>query len=146
MDYICRKLSAGDIDLVVGMNRNFRPDFVNRESAAEFLSNPANWLFAAVDGGAVIGFAYGYELSRLDGAGRMLYIHEVGVTEARQRQGIGYRMMTELKAVCKQVGIGKYFLSAYQSNVAANALYRKLGCAVSAESGGNDTMYYLKIE
>jgi ribosomal protein S18 acetylase RimI-like enzyme len=110
------------------------------------LSNPANWLFAAVGDGAVIGFAYGYELGRLDGNGRMLYIHEVGVTEPCRRQGVGCRLMTELKAACKKAGIAKYFLSAYQSNAAANALYRKLGCEVSAESGGNDTMYYLKTE
>ncbi len=142
MEYICRKLDVQDLDLVMGMNQDFRAGFACRESALEFLANPDHWLYAAILQNRIIGFAYGYELRRLDSQGNMLYIHEVGVMEQYQRRGVGYRMMSELKDACREKGICKYFLSAYQNNIGANALYQKLGGTVSGESLGNDTNYY----
>ena len=85
MDYICRKLDIDDLDRVMDMNRNYREGFICRENAAEFLKNPRNWLFAAVYEGVIIGFAYGYELNRLDGKGNMIYINEVGVMDQYRR-------------------------------------------------------------
>lgn len=146
MDYICRKLDIDDLDRVMDMNRNYREGFICRENAAEFLKNPRNWLFAAVYEGVIIGFAYGYELNRLDGKGNMIYINEVGVMDQYRRQGIGFRMMSELKAACKEKKICRYFLTAYQNNEGANALYKKLGGEVPAESGGNDVVYHFRIK
>lgn len=146
MDYACRKLNPEDLDLALTMNRNFREGFLCRESARRFLENPLNWLFAAIKDETIIGFAYGYELNRLDDKGNMLYINEVGVAEPYQRQGVGYRLMTELKALCQERGLCKYFLSTYQNNTGANALYKKLGGQTSAESKGNDTMYYFQTK
>lgn len=142
MEYSCRKLGVQDLELVMGMNRDFREGFICQENALQFLVNPDNWLYAAVSEGRIIGFAYGYELRRLDSQGNMLYIHEVGVMEQYQRQGVGYRMMSELKSACREKGICKYFLSANQNNAGANALYQKLGGTVSSESLGKDTSYY----
>lgn len=144
MDYICRKLSIKDIDTVMDMNINYRERFICRNNALIFLQNPMNWIFAAIYNNKIIGFAYGYELNRLNDIGNMLYIHEVGVIEDYQRQGVGYRLMTELKGECKSRGICKYFLSAYQNNTGANALYRKLKGEVSNESKGNDVCYYFQ--
>ena len=141
MEYSCQKLTLKDIGMVMDMNRNYREGFICYESALTFLKNEKNWIFAAVLDNVIIGFAYGYELNRLDHAGNMLYIHEVGVMERYQRQGVGYKMMTELKLACKNRNICRYFLSAYQNNAGANALYKKLGGVVSEESKGNDTDY-----
>lgn len=142
MEYSCRKLGIEDLELVMGMNRDFREGFVCRENALQFLVNPDNWLYAAVSEDRIIGFAYGYELRRLDNRGNMLYIHEVGVMERYQRQGVGYRMMSQLKSACREKGICKCFLFTCQNNAGANALYQKLGGAVSSESLGMDTNYY----
>lgn len=145
MEYICRKLTQNDIEMVMDMNKYFREGFICYDSAITFLQDEKNWIFGAVCGGVIIGFAYGYELQRLDHAGNMLYIHEVSVMESYQRQGVGYKMMTELKEACKSRSISRYFLSAYQNNSGANALYKKLGGVVSEVSKGNDTDYIFFI-
>ena len=140
-----RKLTAADIELVLEMNRNFREGFIEKESAEVFLQDPDNWIFAAVQDGVIIGFAYGYALNRLDRKQKQLYIHEVGVMDAFQRQGVGFAMMTALLKECGKRNICKCFLTTYQNNAGANALYRKLGGMVPAESQGNDTVYYFPI-
>ncbi len=146
MDYICRKLTCEDISMVMDMNRDYREGFICRPNAEDFLADPENWIWAAVMNGQIIGFAYGYELHRLNNIGNMLYIHEVGVMDAYQRQGVGYTMMSMLKSECHSRGICRFFLTAYQNNIGANALYRKLGGAVSLESHGDDVVYYFNTK
>lgn len=146
MQCVFRRLGEADISLVMAMNRDFREGFACEESARAFLKNPRNWVFAAILDGAVIGFADGYELERLDGQARMLYIHEIGVTERHQRQGVGFAMMRALKEACRAAGIGKYYLWTCQNNVGANALYRKLGGEVCHESQGEDVIYFFRTK
>lgn len=146
IEYTCRRLTENDINMVMDMNKNFREGFICYDNALIFLRNPNNWIYAAVANDVIIGFAYGYELNRLNNIGNMLYIHEVSVIEEYQKQGIGYRLMTELKAECKSKNICRYFLSTYQNNVGANALYKKLGGVVSEESQGNDTVYIFFVK
>lgn len=55
-------------------------------------------------------------------------------------------MMSELKEICRSMGIYRYFLTAYQNNPGANALYKKLGAAVSEESDGNDVVYHFLLK
>ena len=141
-----RRLTVDHLEMVLEMNRNFREGFIEEDSAQRFLKDPQNWIFAAIHEDSVIGFAYGYELNRLDRKQNMLYIHEVGVMEAYQRKGVGYKMMCELLQECKRQNICKCFLTTYQNNVGANALYRKLGGLVPEESQGNDTVYYFPID
>ena len=143
MEY--RKLTLRDLDAVLGMNAGFREGFIDAACAAEFLRDERNWIFAAIENGEVLGFAYGYALNRLDRAQKQLYIHEVGVRDDKQRQGIGTAMMRALLALCKEENICKCFLTCYQNNTAANALYQKLGGSVPAESQGNDRVYYFPI-
>lgn len=140
-----RKLTTDDLNSALEMNRTFREGFLQREAAETFLNNPDNWLFAAVQNGEILGFAYGYALQRLDRPQKQLYIHEVGVQDNVQRQGIGFRMMQALLRQCAEENICKCFLTTYQNNAAANALYRKLGGQVPAESQGNDAVYYFPI-
>lgn len=146
MEYVCRRLSTRDADLVMGMNENFRPGFVERDAVLRFLNGPDNWLFAAVMEKTVIGFAYGYALSRLDGGGKMLYLHEVGVMEACQRRGVGTRLLRELKQACKRENIARYFLFTCQNNGGANALYRKVGGELGRDSQGRDVVYFFQVD
>ena len=126
-DRVFRKLSISDLRLVLGMENRFRKNFVCEENARLFLSNPANWIFACVENDQIIGFAYGYELNRLDGFGNMLYIHEVGVLPEYHRQGIGRQMLDGIKALCKVSGVCRIFLFTQRTNLAACALYESAG-------------------
>ena len=143
--YICRRLDERDIEPVMAMNRDYREGFICREQALAFLRDESCWLFAAMLEQTVIGFAYGYALRRLDKKGKMLYIHEVGVMEPFQRQGIGYAMMQALREACREEGFCRFFLTAYQNNEGANAHYRKLGGQVSGESQGEDIVYHFPV-
>ena len=143
MEY--RKLTIDDLDLVLAMNRDFREGFAEKSSLRAFLSSPDCWLFAAVLENRIVGFAYGYALQRLNTGRKMLYIHEVGVLDDYQRQGIGTQMLTKLKEACAAEGFCKVFLTCYQNNCGANALYRKAGGKLCEESHGKDTVYWFPI-
>ena len=128
------------------LNAVFREGIAEEKPLGEFLSDPDCWLFAAMEGRNILGFAYGYRLRRLHGEGAMLYIHEVGVVPSERHRGIGTRLMEELKAACRKDGIEKIFLTTYRSNDAANGLYRKTGGEVSPESNGEDTVYWFSTK
>jgi len=144
MDCIFRKLTPDDIDLALAMNSAFREGFFTRNSASAFLSDDRSWLFAAIHNGAIIGFACGYELLHHAGI-RMLYIHEIGIAEAFQHQGVGTALINALKNACRERGISRFFLFTAQNNTAANALYRKTGGETSWESHGSDTAYFFSV-
>ena len=144
MDFIFRKLTPDDIELALAKNTVFREGFFTADSAAAFLADDRNWLFAAICDNAVIGFACGYELLHHAGL-RMLYIHEIGVAEAFQRQGVGTALINALKDSCREGGISRFFLFTAQSNTAANALYRKAGGETSWDSHGHDTAYFFPV-
>lgn len=141
-----RQLTPADLPMVLEMNKTFREGFVVKENAAAFLADSRNWIFAAVEADQIIAFAYGYELPRLNNIGNMLYIHEVGVAEPFQRRGIGTAMLAALREACREKGICRYFLFTDQKNIAANALYRKVGGEVSYDSHGQDTCYFFQTQ
>lgn len=140
MNRIFRRMTAADLDAVLEMNRTFRPGFITASGAKVFLADDRNWLWAGVTDGCIDAFAYGYAMDRLDG-GKMLYLHEVGVADACQRQGAGTMLLETLKETCRRQGFHRIFLITHQSNAAANALYRHCGGVVSCDSGGKDTAY-----
>lgn len=140
-----KKLTLQDLPLALAMNRDFRAGFAEEESLRLFLANPDCWLFAAMAENRIVGFAYGYALQRLNTERKMLYIHEVGVLEEYQRQGIGTQLILKVKEACRAENICKMFLCCYQNNRGANALYRKTGGQTCAESRGEDTVYWFQI-
>ena len=140
MNCTFRRLTVDDLSAVLEMNHTFRDGFITAEGATVFLADDRNWLWAGIAEERIIAFAYGYELNRLDGR-CMLYLHEVGVADPHQRQGIGTMMLEALKEACRTLGFHRIFLITSQDNAAANALYRKCGGAVSCDSGGHDVTY-----
>ena len=137
-DRVYRKLGITDLALVMQMDTDFRKDFVCEENVRVFLSNPMNWLFACIDNNKIVGFAYGYELNRLNSIGNMLYIHEVSVLPEFQRQGIGRQILVGIKSLCVLTGICRFFLFTEKSNQAACALYESVG----GEPAHNDDVSY----
>lgn len=137
-----RKLGISDLALVLQMEKDFRIGFICEENARQFLLNPQNWSFACIQEKQIIGFAYGYELNRLDNKGNMLYIHEIGVLPQYQRQGVGFQILMNIKQLCKMTGICRFFLFTQKHNVAACALYEKAGGEKTADSYDDDVVYF----
>jgi len=134
-DRVFRKLGLSDLPMVLNMETDFRAGFICEENARLFLSDPMNWIFACIQDGRIIGFAYGYELNRLNDAGNMLYIHEVSVLPEFQRQGVGRGILNGIKSLCKLSGICKFFLHTANSNLAACALYESCGGKPAHDDG-----------
>lgn len=141
-----RKLSLSDLYIVLQMEKDFRNGFIVEENARQFLLNSNNWIFACIQGKRIIGFAYGYEMNRLDNKGNMLYIHEVGVLPEYQRQGIGFKILTDIKNLCKLTGICRFFLFTQKSNIAACALYEKAGGEKTSDENDNVTYFFNKFD
>jgi len=137
--FVYRKLNASDIDSVVRMETDFRSGFIVRENAERFLRDPMNWLIACLSGDRIIGFAYGYELNRLNGIGNMVYIHEVGVLPEYQRRGIGTELLRTIKRLCKSTGVCRFFLFTERSNIGACSLYGKMK---GEEAHTDDVAYF----
>ena len=93
----------------------------------------------------IIGFAYGYELNRLDGKGNMLYIHEVGVLPEYHRQGIGFQILSGIKNICRSTGMCRFFLFTQKQNIAACALYEKAGGTKTSDTDNNDVTYFFNL-
>ncbi len=74
IEYTCRRLTENDINMVMDINKNFREGFICYDNAFIFLRNPSNWIYAAVANNVILGFAYGYELNRLNDIGNMLIL------------------------------------------------------------------------
>ena len=127
---VYRKLGIADLQMLMNTNEDavaFEMWKVDEESARAFLSSPTNYFFACIEDGRIIGYVCGHELSRLDNAGNMLYIHGVGVHASYRKQGVGKQMMAAVKQLCKLNGINKIFLYAHKTNDAACALYDGVG-------------------
>ena len=82
--------------------------------------------FGAVDGERIIGFAYGYRMSRPDGKCDF-YLHAIDVEESRQCQGHGTALMQYIHAYTKETGCRKMFLLTDEENKGACACYEKAG-------------------
>jgi ribosomal protein S18 acetylase RimI-like enzyme len=144
MEY--KKILLEDIKMVLNMEGDFRDNFLQEEYVKRFLKNPMNWLFVCISKDRIIGFAYGYELNKLNTLENMLYIHEVGVLPEFQRKGIGTELLKELKNVCKKNGIYKIFLFTQKSNIGACKLYEKSGGELAWDSKDDDRTYFFNVK
>jgi aminoglycoside 3-N-acetyltransferase I len=125
-----RRLGPGESTLAVEAVRVLKaPDGYPTPSAdylETFLTKPENVFVVAIDVEPV-GFAVGYLLDRIDRDQRMLFFYEIGVAASRRRQGIGRRLVEELKTIGRTERVMKMWVPTARSNVAATALYAKTG-------------------
>jgi GNAT superfamily N-acetyltransferase len=99
------------------------------EYLAAFLSRPDNVLIVALEGGEPVGYLVAYLLDRLDRNQQMMFFYEIQVAESNRRRGIGKRMITELKAVCRAQDVMKMWVPTGRANIAATRLYASTGAA-----------------
>ncbi|MEM8641607.1 MAG: GNAT family N-acetyltransferase [Cyanobacteria bacterium P01_G01_bin.54] len=126
MAIVIRVLEPGDHRIL----RQVAPDVfdnpVDPALAVEFLTDPRHHLVVALDGQTVVGMASAVDYVHPDKS-VALWINEVGVSPAYQRQGIGRQLLETLLALGRELGCEAAWLGAESDNVAANALYRAAG-------------------
>jgi len=94
---------------------------------AALLADPDCILIAAESDGEPVGQVVGHVLRRWDSGPPMLLLYSIDVVAAHRREGIGGRLVTELRRVGRERGCGSTFLVTNESNAPAMALYRALG-------------------
>jgi ribosomal protein S18 acetylase RimI-like enzyme len=95
--------------------------------ARRFLAQPDVHLLVAFEGDEPLGFVLAYELSRRHGDPIRLFVHEVRVRAERRREGIGRRLLDELRALGRERGVGSAFVIAQTDDRDALAFYRAAG-------------------
>lgn len=59
------------------------------------------------------------------------HITNIAVSSAFRRQGVGEKIISEMKNICKRIGVDKMTLEVRKSNLPAISLYEKLGFSVA---------------
>ena len=140
-----RRLGSDDAGLGVDAIRVLKaPDDYPVPSATyllRFLSRPENVLIVAFDDGLPVGYLLAYLLDRVDRDQQMMFFYEIGVAESHRRQGVGTRLVGELKSICREADVMKMWVPTGRSNVAATRLYASTG-AVPLPSGDEVTYTY----
>jgi aminoglycoside 6'-N-acetyltransferase I len=91
-----------------------------------YVAQPGHLMVVAVSGGEVVGQARGM-VHRHPDLPTELYIDNLGVTEARRREGIASRMLDELVAWGASQGCEEVWVGTEPDNAAARALYEGRG-------------------
>lgn len=120
------RLGPADLGLLLDVPEDLFDNPVDPLQAQAFLDRPGHVLYLALDGREAVGFASGAVLLHPDKP-PALFVNEVGVREAWQRQGIGRGLLTRLFDHGRALGCKGIWLGTEPGNEAALALYRSLG-------------------
>lgn len=112
------------------MLANVAPDVfdgpINPTWCADFLADPRHHLAVALEGDTVVGMASGVHYVHPDKPPE-LWVNEVGVAPAHQKQGLGKVLMETLFAHARTLGCAEAWVLTEDDNTAARRLYARAG-------------------
>jgi aminoglycoside 6'-N-acetyltransferase I len=117
-----RRLQAGDDALVKYVAEDVFDEPVRPDRLAAYLASPGHLMVVALADGLVVGQCAAVIHRHPDKASE-LYIDEVGVTPAFQRQGIARKMLDAMFALGRTHGCEEAWVGTEPDNTAARALY-----------------------
>ena len=91
------------------------------------LARPAFWAIAALDGDEVVGGLTAHTLPMTRAEVSEVFLYDLAVRTDRQREGIGRRLVTELREAAAAADIAVMFVPADDEDVHALDFYRALG-------------------
>lgn len=98
----------------------------NVDNLKNFINTKNAYGFIAKDNDRVVGFAYGYGLTRPDGK-VMFYLHSIGVLPNIQNKGVGSKMMKFIVDFAKGNNFSEVFVITEKGNTRACHVYEKSG-------------------
>jgi len=113
---------------------------IDQNRLARYLATPGHLIVVALAGGEMIGQVAAVVHEHADLRPTELYIDEVGVTPAFQRQGVASRMLDTMFTLGKNLGCGEAWLGTEPDNEAAKQLYASRGAPAEPVS-----MYVFKL-
>lgn len=122
---IIRRLEAGEEKILARVADDVFDNPVNETWSAAFLAGTHNLLVVALAGDLVVGMGSGLFHGHPDKAPE-LWINEIGVSPAYQRQGIATEILTKMQQIAAEEGCRGCWLITEPENFAANQLYASL--------------------
>lgn len=95
------------------------------ERLAAYLASPEHLMVLAISEGVIVGQVAGV-VHRHPDLPTELYIDNLGVTPALQRQGIGRRLVEAVVAIGRERGCTEAWVGTELDNLPARALYKRL--------------------
>jgi ribosomal protein S18 acetylase RimI-like enzyme len=132
VDMTIRRLKAGDERAASRVAAVFKSAVLATAAAGRFLANPANYLIIAEFGERLAGFVLAYRIDRLDRPQGQLFVYEVAVLPEFQRQGIGTRLMEEIRRIVTDEHLMEAFVVTDRVNQSARHLFDRTGAYVEA--------------
>ncbi len=118
-----RYVGPGDEDLFDRVAPDVFDHPVERRQLTYYLASPGHHLMVAIAGGEVVGQVAAVVHRHPDGRPTELYIDEVAVAPALQRQGIARRLLDAMLALGKDLGCQEAWVGTEPDNVPARYLY-----------------------
>lgn len=135
-----RRLAAGDDEHAREMFAVMAAAFgepaepLSDEYVDRLLSSSSFWAVAAFEGDRVVGGITAHTIPMTRSPSAELFVYDLAVHEDFRRQGIGARLMAELRAQAAEAGVAEIFVPADEDDVEALAFYRSLAGRESAVS------------
>ncbi len=120
-------LGPTDSDILKNVAADVFDDPINWSTTQEFLNDPRHRLVVALEGNLVVGFVSAVIYLHPDKSSPELWINEIGVSPAYQRQGFGKALLQYLLDNAKQSGCTEAWVLTDRSNTAAMAMYKATG-------------------
>jgi ribosomal protein S18 acetylase RimI-like enzyme len=121
-----RRLGPEDEALVLAAPDDIFDNPPDPSQTRAFLASGMNLLFAAFDGGRMVGFSSGTVLLHPDKP-PSLFVNELGTAEGWRRRGIGTALTRRMVEAAREMGCEGIWLGTEVDNAAARATYRKAG-------------------
>jgi aminoglycoside 6'-N-acetyltransferase I len=117
-----REVKAGDAALFDRMGEAVFDKAIDPARLAAYLAEPGHHMLVALQDGVVVAQVAAV-IHRHPDKRTELYIDEVGVTPALQRQGIAGRMLDRMLTLGKALGCEEAWVGTEPDNIAAKRLY-----------------------
>ena len=136
------RLSPDNAGLLDRVAEDVFDEPIRADRLAAYLAEPGHIMLVALSGGIVVGQCAAV-LHRHPDKVTELYIDEVGVTPAMQRNGIGRALVERMLRIGRELGCGEAWVGTEPDNLPARGLYERL----DARPGEAETfvMYVYKL-
>jgi ribosomal protein S18 acetylase RimI-like enzyme len=121
-----RQVRPGDAALFERVADGVFDEAVDPDRLTAYLNEPGHHMLVALHGGEVVAQVAAV-VHRHPDKPTELYVDEVGVTPALQRQGIARKMLDEMFALGKALGCEEAWVGTESDNVPARGLYESRG-------------------
>ena len=136
-------LGPTDLQALHNVAQDVFDDPIVESSAQEFLNDPRHRLVVALDDGLVVGFVSAVIYVHPDKTALELWINEIGVSPAHQRQGIGKALMQAVLEEAKRSGCSEAWVLTDRANLPAMAMYKSAG---GEETLPDSVMFTFKLK